>query len=59
MNHVPVPWPFGKPHNDVMKAIRKMEPAWVKVCEGNFSLRSRMWCEGWCGRLVDWEVDKI
>jgi phage regulator Rha-like protein len=21
----------GKPHNDVMKAIRKMEPAWEKV----------------------------
>lgn len=28
----------GKPHNDVMKAIRKMEPAWQKVQEGNFSL---------------------
>ncbi len=27
----------GKPHNDVMKAIRKMEPAWGKVNEGNFS----------------------
>ena len=22
----------GKPHNDVLKAIRKMEPAWEKVC---------------------------
>lgn len=32
----------GKPHNDVMKAIRKMEPAWAKVCQGNFSLTSRM-----------------
>lgn len=31
----------GKPHNDVMKAIRKMEPAWVKVQEGNFSLMQR------------------
>ena len=31
----------GKPHNDVMKAIRKMEPAWVKVVKGrNFSLGS-------------------
>lgn len=28
----------GKPHNDVLKAIRAMEPAWVKVNEGNFSL---------------------
>lgn len=28
----------GKPHNDVLKAIRKMEPAWEKVNEGNFSL---------------------
>lgn len=28
----------GKPHNDLMKAIRKMEPAWVKVNGGNFSL---------------------
>lgn len=28
----------GKPHNDVMKAIRKMEPAWEKVHQGNFSL---------------------
>ncbi len=28
----------GKQHNDVMKAIRKMEPAWLKVAQGNFSL---------------------
>ena len=28
----------GKPHYDVMKAIRKMEPAWLKVQGGNFSL---------------------
>ena len=28
----------GKPHNDVLKAIRKMEPAWAKVTQGNFSL---------------------
>ena len=27
-----------KPHADVMKAIRKMEPAWSKINEGNFSL---------------------
>lgn len=28
----------GKPHNDVLKAIRAMEPAWYKITEGNFSL---------------------
>ena len=28
----------GKPHNDLMKAIRKMEPAWKKINGGNFSL---------------------
>lgn len=27
----------GKPHNDVLKAIRVMEPAWIKVGGGNFS----------------------
>lgn len=32
----------GKPHYDVMKAIRKMEPAWQKICKGKFSLTSRM-----------------
>ena len=29
---------IGKPHNDVLKAIRKMEPAWQKITAGNFSL---------------------
>ena len=28
----------GKPHNDVLKAIRKMEQAWNQVTQGNFSL---------------------
>ena len=28
----------GKQHNDVLKAIRKMEPAWTKITQGNFSL---------------------
>ena len=28
----------GKPHNDVLKAIRKMEQAWMKVNGGKFSL---------------------
>ena len=27
----------GKPHNDVLKAIRKMESAWVQEHQGNFS----------------------
>lgn len=31
----------GKPHNDVMKAIRAMEPSWEKVSQGRFSLSSR------------------
>jgi len=31
----------GKPHNDVMKAIRTMEPSWEKVSQGKFSLSSR------------------
>ena len=28
----------GKPHNDILKAIRKLELAWVKVNGGKFSL---------------------
>ena len=28
----------GKMHKDVMKAIRNMEPAWLKVNGGKFSL---------------------
>ncbi len=28
----------GKPHNDVLKAIRKMEEAWRGVTQGNFTL---------------------
>ena len=31
---------IGKPHNDVMKAIRKMEDGWKEVAQGNFSLSS-------------------
>lgn len=30
----------GKPHYDVMKAIRKMEEAWINLGQGNFSLSS-------------------
>ena len=28
----------GKPHNDVLEAIRKMEPAWKKIAASNFLL---------------------
>ena len=31
----------GKQHFHVMEAIRKMEPAWVKVCQSKFRLTSR------------------
>lgn len=30
----------GKIHSDILKAIRKMEPAWEKVAQGKFSLGS-------------------
>lgn len=30
----------GKPHSDVMKAIRKMEVSWTKLAQGKFSLGS-------------------
>lgn len=30
----------GKAHNDLMKAIRKMEESWVKIGQGNFSQSS-------------------
>ena len=30
----------GKPHNDVLKAIRKMEDGWKEVAQGHFSLSS-------------------
>ena len=31
----------GKQHKDVLKAIRNMEPSWLKVCGRNFALTSR------------------
>ena len=31
----------GKQHKDVLKAIRKMEPVWVKTCGRKFALTSR------------------
>jgi len=31
----------GKPHNDVLKAIRKMEQAWVNVTQSKFGLRRK------------------
>lgn len=32
----------GKPHNDVLKAIRAMKPAWEAVRRGKFSLMFRI-----------------
>ena len=32
----------GKQHKDVMRAIRKMEPAWEKTCGRKFALTSRI-----------------
>ena len=32
----------GKQHNYLMKALRKMEPAWEKVSQGKFAQSSRM-----------------
>ena len=34
----------GKPHNDALEAIRKMEPAWVNVTQSKFGLRRKA---GW------------
>ena len=31
----------GKPHNDILKAIRKMELAWVKINGGKFKIFPR------------------
>ena len=31
----------GKQHKHVMEAIRKMEPAWIKICGSIFRLTSR------------------
>ena len=31
----------GKNHFDLMRAIRKMEPAWEKTCQCKFALTSR------------------
>ncbi len=33
----------GKPHNDVLKSIRKMEPAWERVQGGKFSLLQKIY----------------
>jgi len=32
----------GKPHNDVLKGIRKMEQAWVNVTQSKFGLRRKI-----------------
>ena len=38
----------GKQHKDVMRAIRKMEPAWVKVNGRNFALVEYKDAKGIC-----------
>ena len=38
MNSLEIAKLTGKPHNDVLKSIRAMEPAWEKVNGGKFSL---------------------
>ena len=38
----------GKQHNDVLKAIKKMEPAWAQVTQGNFSLSTYTDSTGRC-----------
>ncbi|MCS2336773.1 Rha family transcriptional regulator [Bacteroides sp. BFG-606] len=47
----------GKPHNDVLKAIRAMEPAWEKVAEGKFSLSEYKDSTG--RKLPMYELNKI
>lgn len=34
MSSVEIAGLTGKPHNDVLKAIRAMEPAWAKIAGG-------------------------
>lgn len=46
----------GKPHNDVLKAIRAMEPAWQKVTGGNFSLSEYKDASG--RKLPQYELSK-
>lgn len=40
MSSVDIARVTGKMHNDVLKAIRAMEPAWEKIAQGKFSLGS-------------------
>ena len=39
----------GKQHKHVMEAIRKMEPAWIKICGSIFRLTSRTIKQPNCG----------
>ena len=47
----------GKPHNDVMKSIRKMEHAWKRVTGGNFSLSEYKDSTG--RKLPQYQLNKI
>ena len=44
----------GKQHKNVMEAIRKMEPAWVKTCGSNFRLTSRTIVSHGARHAVTW-----
>lgn len=41
MNSLEIAELAGRNHKDVMRSIREMEPAWVKVCGRNFALTSK------------------
>lgn len=46
----------GKPHSDLMKAIRKMEEAWILVGQGKFSLT--YYKDQWNRQQPQYELDK-
>jgi len=46
----------GKPHSDLMKAIRLMEDSWVKIGQGNFSLT--YYTDQWNRKQPQYELSK-
>jgi len=46
----------GKPHSDLMKAIRVMEDAWVNVGQGKFSLT--YYTDQWNRQQPQYELNK-
>ena len=49
----------GKMHKDVVKAIRNMEPAWVKVNGRNFALVDYKDSKGWASPLLLSHEDRV